>query len=539
MPKEVFAVQNQPAEWSLKSGKPYRDPFNEVELDVVVTHSSGQEWRLPAYWSGGNEWRVRFAPPRRGTYTYRSVCSDEENRDLNALEGRLKAEPYRGRNPLLKHGFIEVMEDRRHFQHADGTPFFWLGDTWWMGLCSRLSWPDDFQLLAADRVRKGFTVIQVIAGLYPDMPPFDTRGANEAGYPWEREYARINPAYFDMADLRIGWLVRSGLVPCVVGCWGYFLPWMGVGKLKQHWRNLVARWGSYPAVWCLAGEATMPYYLSENKDAEREMQKKGWTEIAAYVREIDAYRHPITIHPTNIGRDQVEDPALLDFDMLQTGHGDRKSAANHIRSIGESMGREPRMPVLVGEVAYEGIMEACRPEIQRYMFWSAMLSGTAGHTYGANGIWQVNTAGKPFGPSPHGSSWGSTPWEEAYRLPGSAHLGLGKGILEQYRWWEFEAHPDWIDAPWSEQEDLKPFAAGIPGEVILVYNPSWRKLRIKGLGRGEWKAAYIDPKNGDRYALGRAKADSDGAWEAPSPTIFQDWILVLAARRKRISARGS
>ena len=137
MAKEVGAVQNQPTEWSLKSGKSYPDPFNQVELDVLLTHSSGEEWRLPAYWSGNNEWRVRFAPPRRGTYSFRTVCSDEENRDLNGLEGRLKAKAYRGRNPLLKHGFIEVMKDQRHFQHADGTPFFWLGDTWWMGLCSR------------------------------------------------------------------------------------------------------------------------------------------------------------------------------------------------------------------------------------------------------------------------------------------------------------------------------------------------------------------------------------------------------------------
>jgi hypothetical protein len=95
-------------------------------------------------------------------------------------------------------------------------PFLWLGDTWWMGLCKRLSWSEDFQLLTADRVDKGFRVIQIVAGLYPDMPGFDECGANEAGFPWEEDYARVNPSYFDMADLRIQWLVRSGLVPCVV-----------------------------------------------------------------------------------------------------------------------------------------------------------------------------------------------------------------------------------------------------------------------------------------------------------------------------------
>jgi hypothetical protein len=40
-------------------------------------------------------------------------------------------------------------------------------------------------------------------GLYPDMFPFDPRGANEAGFPWEADYARIRPAYFDAADARL------------------------------------------------------------------------------------------------------------------------------------------------------------------------------------------------------------------------------------------------------------------------------------------------------------------------------------------------
>ena len=142
------------------------------------------------------------------------------------------------------HGPIRVADDHRHFAHADGTPFFWLGDTWWMGLTKRLSWPDDFQELAADRRAKGFNVVQIVAGLYPDMPAFDPRGENEAGFPWEKDYARIRPDYFDAADRRIAYLVDQGFVPCIVGAWGYHLPYLGEAKMKLHWRNLVARWGA-------------------------------------------------------------------------------------------------------------------------------------------------------------------------------------------------------------------------------------------------------------------------------------------------------
>ena len=209
--------------------------------------------------------------------------------------------------------------DRRSFAFADGVPFTWLGDTWWMGFCRRLAWPDDFQRLTADRVAKGFTLIQIVAGLYPDMPALDERGVNEAGLPWAPGFERMNPAYFDMADLRIRWLVRSGLVPCIVGCWGYYLPLLGLDRMKAHWRYLIARWGSYPVVWCLAGEGAMPYYLSTNPEADRQTQIEGWTEIARYVRATDPYRRLITIHPTQVGRDQVSDAAVLAFEMSKEG----------------------------------------------------------------------------------------------------------------------------------------------------------------------------------------------------------------------------
>ncbi|HUT24213.1 MAG TPA: DUF5060 domain-containing protein, partial [Sumerlaeia bacterium] len=333
MPHRLLGTEKQILEWCYASGKKYEDPFNDVELDVVLRHADGDSWRAPAYWAGEQEWRVRFAPPKPGRYEVASICSDGANTDLHGQTAALEASPYDGGNALLLHGPLRVAASKRAFEHADGTPFFWLGDTWWMGLCKRLSWPEDFQLLVADRVAKGFTVIQIVAGLYPDMPGFDERGANEAGFPWESDYARINPAYFDMADLRIRWLVRSGLVPCIVGGWGYYLPLLGVRKMKQHWRRLIARWAAYPVVWCLAGEAAMPYYLSEDHEGDKNKQIAGWTEIARYVRQTDPYGRLVTVHPTQVGRDQVEDDALLDFDMLQTGHGGYNSVSNTVSAV--------------------------------------------------------------------------------------------------------------------------------------------------------------------------------------------------------------
>ena len=54
-----------------------------------------------------------------------------------------------------------------------------------MGLTTRLDWPDGSRWLAAARAKKGFSVVQIIAGPYPDMDAWDPRGRNEAGFPFQ------------------------------------------------------------------------------------------------------------------------------------------------------------------------------------------------------------------------------------------------------------------------------------------------------------------------------------------------------------------
>ena len=526
--EERVATAGMATEWSYVTGKQYSDPFNQVDVDAVITLPSGGEERVPGFWSGDSTWRVRYAPPAPGLYKIRSACSDTTNHDLHGQTMTLDAHPYAGDNPHYKHGVLKVGDSARHFQHADGTPFFWLGDTWWMGLCKRLSWPDGFETLTADRVHKGFTMVQIVAGLYPDMEPFDERGANEAGYPWERDFSRVNPAYFDMADVRIQHLADHGLAACVVGFWGYFIPRMGMAKVKQHWRYLIARWSAYPVVWCLAGEGTMPYYLSKTKEQDAETQKHGLTELARYVHATDPHHHPITIHPSSSSRQCVDDASVLDFDMLQTGHSDRQSVPNTIETVNRSLAADPKMPVLIGEVCYEGIQEASRQEVQRFMFWSSLLSGTAGHTYGANGIWQVNTREKPYGLSPHGHSWGGPAWDIAAQLPGSGQLGLAKGLLTRYSWWKLEPNPDLISPRWSKEDYWKPFAAEIPNEAVIAFTPvSYSGAAFHNLKGSSYRAFFFNPTDGTEVALGNVTPDSSGSWKIAEVPIFQDWVVVL------------
>ncbi len=447
----IAVEANRVAEVTFTSRADRDDPFNQVELDLVFTGPDGSNQRVPAFWAGGRAWRVRFASPEPGTFRYRSVCSDPSDAGLHGVSGTIEVRPYRGENPLYRHGPLRVAADHRHLEHHDGTPFFWLGDTWWMGLCDRLAWPDDFHALTADRKEKGFNVIQIVAGLYPDMPAFDDRGRNEAGFPWENDYARIRPEYFDRADERLSYLADQGIVPCIVGAWGYHLPWLGLDRMKKHWRYLAARYGAMPVVWCAAGEVNLPYYLNKGFPYGGEKQTADWEIVIRYLRSVNAFNRLVTVHPTGLpplsGRLLYKDQTLLDFDMLQTGHGESEVLAPTIRALHASYQAQPPMPVLNGEVCYEALLGKIPAEIPRLMFWTNILSGASGHTYGANGIWQLNRKDRPYGKSPHGGNYGTIPWETAMKLPGSRQLGLGKALLMEYPWHQLEPHSEW--ATWA------------------------------------------------------------------------------------------
>ncbi len=525
-----YAMQHCASEWAYTSGKIYTDPFNEIEVRVIFAGPSGQRWEVPAYWAGDQEWRVRFAAPTAGVYTYETACSDGGNPDLHGQRGVLEVEPYTGSNDLLRHGPLRVSEDHTHLEHLDGTPFLWLADVWWFGMSRRLRWPDEFQWLVADRAAKGFTVAQIVAGFSCDMPPFDERGANEAGHPWEADYARINPAYFDMADLRMQWLVHQGLTPCLLGVWGFYLPWMGVEKMKRHWRYLIARYGAYPVIWCLAGCGTMPYYISQTKDQDRLVQKQGWTEVARYVRAIDPYHHPVTMHPTDSAREQVEDGALMDLDMMQNGGGGLLGITRVQKRVRSVVARTPHIPVISGENVFEGRVGGNHEEVQRLMFWTTMLSGVVGYSYCAEGLWQVNKAEDPFGAAPGGIPATDVTWMQAAQLPGSRQLGLGKRLLERYPFWRLESHPEWIEPHADEENALRAYAAGIPGQVRIFYLPwpvsNWGPPTVvKGLEEGSpYRAFYFDPRNGQEYPLGMA---TGAEWRVPMSPMLHDWVLVL------------
>ena len=382
------AIQSGIYEQSFESQKVYADPFNQVDVDVIFTRG-GESWRVPTFWRGGNRWTVRFAPPVPGEYSYHLECTDQTNPDLNGHETRVKITGYAGTSPLLKHGMIRVSADKRHFEQADGTPFYWLGDTWWTGMSDRLSWAG-FQKLTENRKAKGFTVVQIVAGLVPsneEQAPVDPGFHDEGGAVWDPEFKQINPQYFDYADRRIQRLVDAGIAPAIVGAWHQALPQMGIAKMEKHWRYIIARYGAYPVFWIAGGEVFDPSRETERKippatvDGKSiDMKVPGWSDVARYIRATDPYHHPLTVHeippPYNI---PLNDESLTDFDLFQPSHFGWPSIAVEIAELDICRSRTSIVkPEVVGEIGYEGIGGTNLEDFQRVSFWSAMLNGAAG-----------------------------------------------------------------------------------------------------------------------------------------------------------------
>ena len=76
-PVEMPKVEaNRVQEITFTAAKEHANPFNQLELDVEFTEPGGHKVRVPAFWAGGQTWRVRYASPHTGVHSYRSECSD-------------------------------------------------------------------------------------------------------------------------------------------------------------------------------------------------------------------------------------------------------------------------------------------------------------------------------------------------------------------------------------------------------------------------------------------------------------------------------
>ena len=285
-------------------------------------------------------------------------------------------------------------------------------------------------------------------------------------------------------------------------------------------------------------EANLPWYRAANFPYDDRNQVHGWTEILRYIRATDPFRRPLTLHPTAINRftarHATDDEKLLDFDLLQTPHGQREAVPVAVRAVRESVAATPMMPVIDGEASYEMLGDSLPTRWTRAMFWLCMMNGAVGHTYGANGIWQLNRPGDPHGPSPSVGSpptgYGRITWEDAMKLPGSTQVAYGKRFFESLAWTKLVPMHDsiaWADGAAGDPL-AGPQACGIDDKLRVAYMLEPRAIKLSHLKSAAlYRVTLFDPVTGERTTARSLTADAQGQARCTPPKHDHDWVLLL------------
>ncbi len=281
----------------------------QSQFEAQLVSPSGKKHIVSGFWDGGKTWRVRFMPREVGKWTYTTTAQNV--RGLHGQKGTFKCAKTKTKNRLLKHGPLRVAKEGHYLQHADGTPFFWMGDTVWnLAIVGKGKEIDRY---LEDRAKKKFSVIQFVNVAPWRAGPKDRHGRTAFT---GRANIKIDPRYFQRIDERFDRINAKGMVPAPILIWaltkndpGNYLPEKDIIRLVRY---QVARYGAHHVIWMLAGDNN-----HRGKNAER------WKRVGRAVFGKNKMAL-VTTHPTGMNWpwDGWEKEEWLDIIGYQSGHGD-------------------------------------------------------------------------------------------------------------------------------------------------------------------------------------------------------------------------
>lgn len=223
-------------------------------------------------------------------------------------------------------GRLQVSTDGRSLVHADGRPFFWLGDTGWE-LFHRLDAPDIKDYLD-NRAAKGFTVIQAV--VLAEMDGL-TQPNRYGEVPFvNNDPAKPNERYFSLVDSTVKWAAARGMYLGLLPTWGDKVTQLwGAGpvvfdstKAYAYGRWLARRYKQEQnIIWILGGDRP-----AQNDKTD---WRPVWRGMAQGIESILGKTALITYHPSggSTSSQWLHREAWLDFNMFQSGHGNGHDVA--------------------------------------------------------------------------------------------------------------------------------------------------------------------------------------------------------------------
>lgn len=492
----------------------YENPIHDVMFQATFTSPKGEEQIVNGFWDGEKNWKIRFSPDEVGKWTFQTKSSDKA---LDNQKGEFECIPYMGNNPLYKYGPIKVSDNGRYLIHSCGEPFFWLSDTAWNGVL--LADENSWQIYLKDRISKGFTAIQFVATHWRAAVTDANGNVAFTG----TEKIQINPAFFQRMDRMISLVNEHGLISAPVMIWACTKNDPGQTVAEDQLillaKYMVARYGAYQVIWFLGGDGN---YMGNN--AEK------WKRIGRAVFG-DKYNRLVTMHPGGMHwvDDEFRNEEWFSFNGYQSGHGDDEPTLRWLCEgpPAKDWKKEPHHPYInlepnyEGHISYQSRKAFTDRDVRRAVYWSLLVSPTAGVTYGAHGIWSWQL--EEGVPLDHPGTGVASPWHEAMKMPGSSQMKHLKDFFLHIKWWKLMPAPELLLVEQPGIENPRKFIASARSEdCAVLYLTEGMDVKVNTkLINGAKIARWFDPRTGVWSEAIKVNNDIE-TFKAPNN---EDWVL--------------
>lgn len=438
---------------------------------------------------------------------------------------------WNGPSVNLSNGKLKVSDNKRFLVFENGTPFFYLGDTGWE-LFHRLT-KDETEKYLENRRAKGFTVIQAVA--LAELDGLNTPNAEGHKPLVDNDPMKPNEPYWQHVDWVIKKAAEKGIFIGLLPTWGDKVDkrW-GTGPVIFNKDNAFKygqwignRYKNYPnIIWINGGD----------RDGGGD-NTPVWNALAEGIRSVDK-NHLMTYHPwgERSSSEWFHNSSWLDFNMCQTGHGQR-SYAIYKRLVVRDYNLNPVKPCFDGEPRYEDHPVGWQPDvlgwfndadIRQALYWS-LFSGAFGHTYGCHPVWQMKTpAREPIGLARNN-------WYDVLDLPGAFDLIHARKLIESRPFVSRVPDQSMIAPVYFPETDYVVATRG-DGYAFIYFPTGWQAEIIPdAIGAVKINAWWYNPRNGEAKSIGTIDGKGSRQFVPPSSGRGNDWILVLDDASKRFS----
>lgn len=549
--EKIEAEQWLAYEISFKSDKTYADPVYTVTTDVIFTNEeTNKKLVIPAFWDGGVTWKVRFALPDIGEWTYVTECSDKENGGLHLNAGEVSCVAYTGDLDIYKHGFVKTEPGVRYFMYDDGTPFFYLADTHFTlpieeingigeipeELAAEHGITSQFEHIMDYRVEQGYTVIQSQPlGRYVGKTGNSWFG-DENGTIYDYGVNDAMLAKFQELDKRFAYIAQKGLVHAntqlsypeeLIEAFNEgAITHRQLDMLCRYW---VARYCAYPVLWSTVQEGDNDFYGWEGCTTEN----NPWLKVMRSISKHDPYDHPTTCHQENTDNVRVENSTFGRESSHDWYASQWSSLASNGTQLNWNMLKEywnnpGSKPVVNYEGRYDHFWAGTRTT--RTQAWVTYFNGQVGFGYGAqpifNMFWAEREEQTPTTYDGEEYDRGLN-WLEGLHLEAGEQVTYVKKFLSEFEWWKLV--PCFNGSEYYEPSGKNYSVTTIDNKLYAAYfygsgaNDS-ALGSFTSMENADYEIRWMNCRTGE-WLDAETVSITDGTYKIPQKPDSGDWAL--------------